>query len=291
MFLELALGDAYGAGFEFSPPAKIARLNTGLAYAAHDLGEIAPGRYTDDTQMSVAVAEALLAADPARAADALDEDAFARHYVAAFRRDPRPGYAKGLAALLQDCVDGADLRRRIRPDSRRNGAAMRAIPIGLLADEAAVLRVAAASARVTHDTPEGIASAQAIALMAHALARGGRALAELPGLVQGRLGTTLDLGWSAEVACDGPQTVHAVAASLLRHRSLAALLVACVALGGDTDSVAALALGLASLSPEYARDLPPELVAGLEDGPFGAGFLQGLEARLAAHLGVRLAAG
>jgi len=56
-----------------------------------------------------------------------------------------------------------------------------------------------------------------------------------------------------------------------------------VQFGGDVDSVAAIALGLASLSEEYERDIPEELVDGLEDGLYGRRFLQGLDEALAAR--------
>jgi len=48
------------------------------------------------------------------------------------------------------------------------------------------------------------------------------------------------------------------------------------------DSVAAIAMGLASLSAEYVSDIPATLVEGLEDGEYGRSYLQALDARLAA---------
>lgn len=274
MLLEIAIGDAYGAGFEFCARAKIARANTLEAYVDHELG-IAAGHYTDDTQMSVAVAETMLSGAELTSAH------FADAFVRCFKRDPRRGYAKGLQGLLEECADGTALRARIRPQSRRNGAAMRSVPLGLIANREALLAAAAAQARVTHDTPEGIASSRAVAVMAHALIHERAALAELPALVARHAGCVPRLDWNAEVECDAEQTLHAVATALLRHRSMAALLRDCVDFGGDVDSVAAIALGLASLSGEYANDLPAALSSGLENGAFGRDFLAGLDAELA----------
>src|SRR5215472_5589336 len=144
MLFEIAVGDAYGAGFEFCPRAKIARANDGLHYQAHEKG-IPPGRYTDDTQMSIAVAELLLRDDEP------DSDAFADAFLAAYRRDPRPGYASHFAVLLEDCASGPELRRRLAPGSRRNGAAMRSVPLALVRDPARLERIAHAQASVTHD--------------------------------------------------------------------------------------------------------------------------------------------
>lgn len=274
LLLELAVGDAYGAGFEFCDREKISRSNTLQAYVAHDLG-IEAGRYTDDTQMSVAVAEVLLSdADGS-------SDAFADAFVRCYRRDLRKGYAKGLQALLDECGDGAALRQRIRPDSRRNGAAMRSVPLGLVPDPARVLALARSQAVVTHDTPEAVLSSQVVALMAHHLVYSRAGLDEIPALVEQATGFALRADWAGEVECDAVQTLHAVATSLLRNRRMSDLLLDCVNHGGDVDSVAAIAMGLASLAPHYTRDIPPRLLDDLESGPFGSAFLRGLDSALA----------
>ena len=57
MFLEMAIGDAYGAGFEYAPADFVKQNNTLTAYVKHPKHSLAPGSYTDDTQMSIANAE------------------------------------------------------------------------------------------------------------------------------------------------------------------------------------------------------------------------------------------
>lgn len=274
MLVEIAIGDAYGAGFEFCSRAKIERSNTLAAYVAHELG-IPAGHYTDDTQMSIAVAEVLLAE-----ADATST-AFADAYVRCFKRDPREGYAKGLQGLMNECADGTALRARIRPDSRRNGAAMRSVPLGLIADKQLLSIVAREQAVVTHNSTEGILSSRVVAFMAHALLYDQARLSELPAIVRRETGFALDDSWDSEVECDALQTLHAVNTALLRNRSMAQLLRDCVQFGGDVDSVAAIAMGLASLSPEYQCDVPPALHAGLERQAYGMNFLAGLDVALA----------
>jgi hypothetical protein len=81
---------------------------------------------------------------------------------------PVAGYVRSLSAgrfydFLLSVSDGEEFLRRIRPDSDKSGAAMRAAPIGLLPTVDDVLHHAAIQAAVTHDTPAGIASAQAAA--------------------------------------------------------------------------------------------------------------------------------
>ena len=203
MLVEIAIGDAYGAGFEFCGREKIAAHNTLAAYVEHELG-LEAGRYTDDTQMSIANAEVLLATSNARS------DFFAEAYVRCYRRDRRLGYAKGLQGLMDECETGAMLMQRIRPDSKRNGAAMRSVPLGLIADKPRVMALASEQAKVTHATSEGVLSSQAVALMAHVLLYENARLDDLPDFVEQETGFALRRDWQAEVECDAIQTVHAV---------------------------------------------------------------------------------
>lgn len=276
MLLEIAIGDAYGAGFEFCGREKIERHNNLASYVPHECGMEA-GLYTDDTQMSVAVAEVLL--------DSTDwtSDAFADAFVRCYKRNPRMGYAKGLQGLLDNCASGGELRTKIHPASLRNGAAMRSVPLGLIPDERRLLETARAQAMVTHDTPAGILSSQVIALMAHQLVHKKAAIADLPRVVQRETSFEMRADWTSNVECDAIQTVHAVSTALLRNRRMSDLLRDCVNFGGDVDSVAAIAMGLASLTGEYTHDIPPQLQLGLESGKYGSGFLAQLDTTLAAH--------
>ena len=80
MLVELAIGDAYGAGFEYASAAFVQKHNTLTAYASHPRHAIAPGAYTDDTQMTIAVVEAMLSPAP------WTPQLLAHHFVAAFKR-------------------------------------------------------------------------------------------------------------------------------------------------------------------------------------------------------------
>jgi ADP-ribosyl-[dinitrogen reductase] hydrolase len=52
LLLELAVGDAYGAGFEYLDAEMIRRQNDLSRYVKHPSHNIQPGSYTDDTQGS-----------------------------------------------------------------------------------------------------------------------------------------------------------------------------------------------------------------------------------------------
>ena len=90
-----AIGDAYGAGFEFVDPSTVQQENTLQCYRQHQKHtEIRPGMYTDDTQMSLAVAECMLN-------NCFSREGLADAFVRGFKRDERAGYAGGFFAFLQ----------------------------------------------------------------------------------------------------------------------------------------------------------------------------------------------
>src|SRR5687768_8904758 len=173
MLIEIAIGDAYGAGFEFSPP-DAARPNDLGGYVRNlRYPALGGGRYTDDTQMALALAEAMLEDDP------WTEASLWARFAAAHARDPRHGYSdRMLAGFAAGCVDCR---------SATSGAAMRAAPLGLFRDPAEVEQRAQVQARATHDAPEAAEAATAVALAAHFFAYGLGTRAELPHWLQARL--------------------------------------------------------------------------------------------------------
>jgi len=84
--------------------------------------------YTDDTQLSIAVAEALL--DCGR----IEDESLSRAFVANY--DPACGYGQGACRIIEAMESSADWRalaKSIFPGgSLGNGAAMRVAPVGQL---------------------------------------------------------------------------------------------------------------------------------------------------------------
>lgn len=277
MLLEGAIGDAYGAAFEYVPLTLIQAHNDGATYRSHPRHNHAPGRYTDDTQMALAVAEVLLEFDNPSALD------FANAFVRAFQRDQREGYAGGFYAFLQSVRDGQDFLTRIRPDSDKSGAAMRAAPIGWLRDWQRVREVATIQARVTHDTPDGIEAACASALLSHFCIWQGEPTSQAGKWIASKIGEPWARPWSGKVGGRGENSVRAAITAFERNTSLSDLLRDCIGFGGDVDTVATIALSSASMHPNYARDLPDSLLEGLEDGDFGRKYLQQTDASLHAR--------
>lgn len=279
MLLQLAIGDAYGAGFEYAADRIVRERNDGRSYIRHPRHPIEPGGYTDDTQMSLAIAEALVEGDP------WTRESLAQRFVDVFKRDPREGYASRFHALLSEVADGAELLARLIPDSARSGAAMRAPPIGALADTAEVIRRAELQARITHDTPDGVAAAVASALCAHYFVHRRGPKAELPDYLIAHVPGPWGEPWRGKVGMLGMDSVRAAATALLAHASMSELLRGCIAYTGDVDTVATIALAAGAHSEEIAQDLPDSLYQGLENGRYGRDYLTALDARLMALAG------
>ena len=284
MLVELAVGDAYGAGFEYADRSFVERGNTLAGYVQHPRHrDVLPGRYTDDTQMSIAVAEWMLGPDTG-------VPALADLFVRAYKRDVRAGYARGFRGVLNEVTDGAQLIEVLRPSSDKSGAAMRAGVIGLLPDVADVRRTAALQARITHRTLGGMTSATAAALAVHYCRYELGPVAGLPAWLAATLPESTDpriwtRAWHGKVGSPGMDSTRAAITALAATTSMAELLRACVAYTGDVDTVATIALAAASRCGEYRRDLPPVLLDNLENGPYGRDFLTALDDRLIARFG------
>ena len=267
-----AIGDAYGLYFENAPKEIVRSRNNLAGYFTHSRS----GRYSDDTQMSLAVAETVLK----YGAGATARD-FAASFVAAFQRDQRETYAGGFYRFLLTVVDADDFLSRIRNTSDKSGGAMRAGPCGLFADVEVVKSVAARQASVTHNTPAGIAAAQTAALMVHYSLYGPGPRRDLPDFLDSHVG---GYSWSrphkGPVGAKGCDSVRAALTALLRSHDVAELLVNCVNFTGDVDTVAAIAMAAAACTDDIVRDIPAPLWEGLENGRFGRDSLIRLDSDL-----------
>jgi len=282
MLVELAVGDAYGAGFEYADPRFVTKHNTLRGYVQNPRHPtLRPGSYTDDTQMTIAVAEMLTSGEP------WTTSALAGRFVRAFKRDPRRGYAGRFYRLLCEISDGEELLERIVPASDKSGAAMRAGPIGLLPTMSDVLEYTRVQARVTHDTPAGIEAAQAAALTVHYCHFALGPVAEVGSWIEAQLRSAGGYGgwsqrWHGPVGPKGWMSVRAALTALTTNRSMREILRTCVAFTGDVDTVATIALAAASRSSEITDDLPSVLLRDLENGRYGSNYLAALDARLLA---------
>lgn len=206
-------------------------------------------RFTDDSVMTVAVAEALLG----------DRD-FAASMKRWGRRYPAAGYGAAFGRWLM--TDGDEPY-----NSWGNGSAMRVSAVGYACDSVGcVLQQAGDTAVVTHDHPEGIKGAQAVALAVF-LARSGadkqQIKYELATRFKYDLHRPLDHirpRYQFDVSCQGsvPESVIAFIESVDYEDAVRNA----VSLGGDSDTMACIAGAIAQC---YYGGVPQAIVSAVED--------------------------
>ncbi len=276
MLLELAIGDAYGAGFEYADSAMIRQQNNLSRYVKHPRHHIQPGCYTDDTQMSLAIAEAIVSGEPWKPVELADK------FVEVFQRDPRKGYATGFYHFLEHVRDGEQFLRDINPSSEKSGAAMRAAPIGIYPTIPLVIERCTIQATLTHNTPKGIYAAVAAALMTHYFLYHLGPKSELGLFLEEHVHGRWASPWTGEVKSQGWMSVQAAVTALTRCGTLSDVLKTCIQFTGDVDTVAAIALAAGSCSTEIAQDLPAYLFDELENGRYGRDYIRLLDTQLMA---------
>ena len=242
-------GDMIGSPYEHHPLKKL------------DFPLFSPeSRFTDDTVMTLAVAQGLLGSGD-----------FGMEMKILGRRYPNAGYGSNFFHwLFEDEVNPYQ--------SWGNGAAMRVSPIGFGYDtEEDVLREARRTALVSHDHPEGIKGAQSVAL-AVLLARKGASKEDIRSRIRADFGYDLDRrveeirpSYRFDVSCQG-SVPEAIIAFLDSSDYESAIRLA-VSLGGDADTQACIAGGIAEayyggvpawIQKEVKTRLPDELLDILE---------------------------
>jgi ADP-ribosyl-[dinitrogen reductase] hydrolase len=148
-FLGLAVGDALGTTLEFRPRRSLTDLHTDMIGGG--AFSLAPGEWTDDTAMAVAMARSLVARKSFEPFDILNE-------WLAWYRDGKHSctgtcfdIGNATAAALRAFERNPAALPEIRPDALGNGTLMRAAPAVLFAanaDEAGALSYA--QSKLTH---------------------------------------------------------------------------------------------------------------------------------------------
>lgn len=190
--------------------------------------------YTDDTILSVAICEALMKDIPFR--DNLLKWA-----------EMFPSPYGGYGGMFNRWIFSDD---HLPYQSFGNGSAMRVSSIGWLFDDIGkVLSVAEQSASVTHDHPEGIKGAQAIAAAVF-LARTGKSKYDIKTYIESQFGYDLNRtcddirpSYSFDGTCQG--SVPEAIIAFLDSNSFENAIRLAVSLGGDSDTLACMAGAIA----------------------------------------------
>ena len=157
---------------------------------------------------------------------------------------------------------------------------MRAAPAGMLKTPAEVINLAMWQASLTHATQDGMTAAAAAALMTWAC-RHQCDTGYLPSFLMDHLpGYPWDTPWTGKVGSPGISSVRAALTAIMAHQDLRGILWQCIDFTGDVDTVAAIAMGAASMHPNLEQNLPEPLFDKLENGKFGRDYLKKLDWKL-----------
>jgi ADP-ribosyl-[dinitrogen reductase] hydrolase len=298
MLLRIAQGDAYAMAREYVKavdfPEHVAECLKLERYLAHpSYHKLPPGTYTDDTQMSIAMAEYLIDAQCGCVLfpESMTHEGFIQRWFDTFKRDQRDGYSRGFQKLLEEAKSADELRLTLRADSTKNGAAMRSVPLGIIHNIDDLKAIAGLQASTTHATHEGITSSVAVALMSHYALYDRRDFPSMTGWMANHLPTCERFcePWVGPVQskCQhspfdvGMNTAWAVHTLLTTQTTLIGTMKQVLKWGGDTDSVAAIAWGIGSA--RWREDIPAFFETDLEKlngSSYGPEFLKSLGKRL-----------
>ena len=200
-------------------------------------------RFTDDTVLTVAVADALL-----------HGGSYADKFREYYDLYPHAGYGSGFR-------DWAQSKGRGPYNSFGNGSAMRVSPAGFALDTLEeVLAEAQRSAEVTHNHPEGVKGAQAVAAAIY-LARTGGTKEAMKHYIESTFHYSLDRpldeirkDYRFDMTCQGsvPQSIRA----FLESNSYEDAVRKAISIGGDSDTIACMAGGIAQA---YYKLIPAEI--------------------------------
>ena len=246
------LGDIIGSPYEFDMGNKTKAFPLFSRHA----------KYTDDSVMTLAVAEALMDAQPEE-----PDEAICKRLVSCMqkygRTYPKAGYGYGFARWL--------MKEAPQPyDSWGNGSAMRVSSVAWLCQDLETVRkMARLTASVSHNHPEGMKGAEATAA-AIFLARTGKNKEEIKAYIQ------REFGYDLSRSCDEirptyhhvescQETVPEAITAFLEGETFEDVIRTAVSLGGDCDTLTAIAGSMAEGFYGVPEDLKAECRARLPE--------------------------
>ncbi len=215
-------------------------------------------RFTDDTVMTIAIADAILNKEQHKnfIADSIQAKKTYAYKLREYgKKYPDAGYGHMFNEWLSS--------RELKPyNSYGNGSAMRVSPVGFAFNSLEeVLKEAKRSAVVTHNHREGVKGAQAVA-SAVFLARSGTSKEEIKGYIEKKFKYNLrqrleDIrpDYKFDSSCQGsvPQAIIA----FLESESFEDAIRKAISIGGDSDTIACIAGGIAQA---YYKEMPGFIV-------------------------------
>ena len=254
------LGDMIGCPYEFDRGSKTKNFPL----------FIEESEFTDDSVMTIAVAEALLKAKEEGLLEDLDANAdLIRRYLtesmkAWGRKYPGAGYGVRFYSWL--FISNSEPY-----GSFGNGSAMRVAPAGWLMETAAdTMKLAKLTAEVTHNPPEGIKGAEATAA-AIFMARKGFSKESIKGMIIKEFGYDLSRtcdeirpGYHHVESCQ--ETVPEAITAFLEGKDFEDVIRTAVSLGGDCDTLTCIAGSMAEAFYGVPEELKEECRMRLPEG-------------------------
>lgn len=262
-YLGVAIGDALGASVEFMTPAEIrATHGTHRELVGGGWLQLKPGQVTDDTQMALALGQAIL-----RRGD-WDVRAVADQFVAWMRSHPVDIGNTCRRGLRRYLLDGS-LAAQPSEDDAGNGAAMRNVPVVLasLGDPERLRQRSREQAEITHANTLSTAATRCLAEITRVLILGhDRSTARL---LADRLAHEYPVfrytPWPGRTSGYIVDTVQTVFDAFFGTDSFESCLIEVVNRGGDADTTGAIAGQLAGAC--YGADaIPPRWRKRLDPG-------------------------
>lgn len=263
-YLGLAVGDALGATVEFMTPREIRHVHgvhadiVGGGWLNLKLGHV-----TDDTEMSLALGDAILLEGGFRA------QAIAEQFDKWLKSKPVDVGNTVRRGIVRFRSHGAVTGPENEYDAG-NGAVMRTLPVALAtlgAPPEDVQRAARTQAHVTHNTPLADAGLDVVVAMVHrALINHGRAYADMIALAHGlgEVSPKYDFTKKHQGNPSGylPDTLRAVFQAFVRTDGFEAALIDVVNRGGDADTTGAI-LGMIAGAHYGAKAIPQRWLEAL----------------------------
>jgi ADP-ribosyl-[dinitrogen reductase] hydrolase len=161
MLLGIAIGDALGVGFELLMNRK--KVKDKFKFNRYFSGGPGwkVGQYSDDTQMSIAIAELIISKRKFSRINLAD------YFLYVYLRDPHRGYGKSVSEGLKKSRNAREFLKIIPGVSNGNGACMRAVPLGVLPKIEEVIKYAKINSMITHNVASAITSSVCVAAASH----------------------------------------------------------------------------------------------------------------------------
>lgn len=269
-FIGMAIGDALGATVEFMTAPEIsAKYGTFREIVGGGWLRLKPGQVTDDTEMALCIARAIVANQ------GWSIEAIARNFATWLKSRPvdcGDTCRKGIRAFM---LDG---RLESPPNEwdAGNGAAMRMLPVALYSvpDELMLKRYAVEQAHLTHNNPVSDAACICLGELLHLTLCGAaksRLLRQVEGLVA-RFPAFAFAPYRGLATAYVVDTMQTVFHWFFRGKSFEECVVGTVNQGADADTTGAICgmlagayYGMDSIPPRWLKKMDKKVMAEVDD--------------------------